>query len=651
MALLKIINGISINNFFFTSLICLLILILSPRLCNAEMKVLVVSPDSAEFQLGPYIQILEDTSRQLDITDVSSPRFSDKFLANQSPSINQGVTDSPYWFRFSLAGAKKSHAHEQVGVNLDNTEWFLFLGKQLDTFDELKVFWKGAGGESDGRPTKWHMQSFGINQAVESGKRDPLFIRIILPQDADHPVTIYMRIQTKSGVFLKPVLYSPEAYNLFSNKLSIFYGGYYGLVLSMLVYNLFHYFFLRDKVRLIFIMYATTLCFYFLVANELSLPILPTSFLAATRRVAQLLSLLTLVQIAYFAIVFLDAKRTVPLMYRLLQAVALISAALILSMPFFSYISIGKVTLDFSVIAVLVIMSAGLVAWFRGFRPARFFLLAWVFFLGGGLVYVFHLKGVFPYAIVGNNAFQAGSGIEMLLLSLAIADRMKFLFDQQNQDLMRRQKQLNTLTHQLVQTEEGERRRIAGILHDSIGQALIAIKWEVQRLLRTCNSSDDSDSPALSYLDSCIKETRSLTAELYPHELYKFGLGVALQSLAEDFSKRFQLIVKVGSEKEPEGMSEELMFILYRAVSELLNNVVKHANAGHAEIVLLAEYGNVSVSVLDNGVGFDYSTEQSADITGFGLFSIQERLHRIGGSLKVEMPATGGSKVTLSAPL
>lgn len=93
------------------------------------------------------------------------------------------------------------------------------------------------------------------------------------------------------------------------------------------------------------------------------------------------------------------------------------------------------------------------------------------------------------------------------------------------------------------------------------------------------------------------------------------------------------------------------MFILYRAVSELLNNVIKHAHADHVEIVLLAEDGNLSVSVQDDGVGFDYSTEQSADITGFGLFSIQERLHRIGGSLKVERPATGGSKVTISAPL
>ncbi|MEA2116139.1 MAG: 7TM diverse intracellular signaling domain-containing protein, partial [Thermodesulfobacteriota bacterium] len=636
---------------FFNSLICLLIVIFSPPLCNAGMKVLVVSPDSTEFQLGPYIQILEDTSRQLDITDVSSPRFSDKFLANQSASINQGVTDSPYWLRFSLAGAKNNHAHEQIGVNPDNTEWFLSLGGQLDNFDEIKVFWKEAGGESDGHPTKWHMKTFGMNQAVDSGKRDPLFIRITLPRDADHPVTVYMRIQKKSGFFFKPILYAPEAYNLFSNKLSIFYGGYYGLVLSMLAYNLFHYFFLRDKVRLIFIMYATTLCLYFFVANELSLPILPTSFLAATRKVAQLLSLLTLVQISYFAAAFLDAKRTVPLMYRLLQAVALFSGALILSMPFCSYISIAEILLNFSVIAVLVIMSAGLAAWFRGFQPARFFLLAWVFFLGGGLVYVFHLKGIFPYAIVGNNAFQAGSGIEMLLLSLAIADRMKFLFDQQNQALTRRQKQLNTLTHQLVQTEERERRRIAGILHDSIGQTLIATKWEVQNLLRKCNSSDDLDSPALSYLDSCIKETRSLTAELYPHELYKFGLEAALQSLAEDFSKRFQLTVKVNFEKEPGAMSEELMFILYRAVSELLNNVVKHAHADHAEIVLPAEDGNVSISVQDDGVGFDYPTEQDADITGFGLFSIGERLHRIGGSFKVEKPATGGAKVTISAPL
>ncbi len=129
----------------FSSLVFLLVLIFSPLPGNAGMNVLPVNPDGQKFQLGPYIQILEDTSKDLDITDVSSPRFSDKFLANQSLSINHGITESPFWFRFSLAASEKNHTYKEIGRKSGSTEWLLYLGKQLDFYDEIKIFWKGAG--------------------------------------------------------------------------------------------------------------------------------------------------------------------------------------------------------------------------------------------------------------------------------------------------------------------------------------------------------------------------------------------------------------------------------------------------------------------------------------------------------------------------
>lgn len=92
----------------FAGLIYLFIYTLSPVFCMAEIKVLAVSPDIEKIELGPYIQILEDTSKTLSIIDVSSPQFSDKFLNNQSTSVNRGITESPYWFRFSLIWANKN---------------------------------------------------------------------------------------------------------------------------------------------------------------------------------------------------------------------------------------------------------------------------------------------------------------------------------------------------------------------------------------------------------------------------------------------------------------------------------------------------------------------------------------------------------------
>lgn len=612
---------------------------------------LFISPSDTKVAVGPYIEILEDQSGNLKIDDVSSPLYSANFIRHHNTSINQGVTTSVFWFRFALMPAQAEEAYSGgISSTAGTSEWRLYFGKQLDYYDQIEIFTRETDLNT-GEHGEWQYKDFGLFHAEQRGIRDPVYIALHLPKTHRRSLNTYMRIEVESGFFLKPLLYSPQEFRTLSNNLSIFYGMYYGIVLSMIIYNLFHYFFLRDKVRLIFISYATVLCIYFFVANELSQTIIPASYLMSTRKLAQFLSLITIIQIAWFTSAFLETKKLVPVLHALLMIIMIISVSLITALPFFPYFTIGKIILDFSTISVLIVMLTGAVSWYRGFPPARFFVLAWMFFLGGGLIYVYNFKGVFPYTFIGNNAFQIGSAIEMILLSLAIADRVKYLFDQLHSAQIHRQEQLNALTQQLVQTEERERRRIAGILHDSIGQTLFAIKWEIQRLFKTYKPDAGANQVVLSYLDTCIEETRSLNAELYPPELYDLGLKTAIDSLADEISQKFDLSVNVSSKTEFKLNSEELKFILYRAVSELLNNIIKHAQAECVDIELSKEADNIQVSVSDDGLGFEYSPDFGSEAAGFGLFSIQERLHSVGGGLKVMKAASGGAEVILVAPL
>lgn len=636
--------------FFLTFLLAFNVFL--PAFGNAEP--LLISPDSNHVRLGSHMQLLEDATKSLQIEDVASVEFATRFEETPGDSINKGITDSYYWFKFSVLLGKTERSAETIGRDHSGKQWYLYLGKHLDFYDEVTFFWQEQiEGDGAGDQSGWKVQTFGMQHAEDNGKRDPLFARISLSPDASGPLTVYMRIAAESGFFIEPILYSPDGFDLFIKKLSIFYGSYYGIVLSIIIYNLFHFFFLRDKVRLLFIMYATTLCLYFLVANELTLTIFPPQFLVETRKTAQFLILFAMFQVAWFTMAFLGARKLMPILYRLLQGVAIAALVLIAMLPFFSYLTMLPIILDYGLVNAFAIMFAGFTAWFKGYKPARFFVFAWFFFMGGGVIYDFNFKGLFPYAFIGNNALQAGSGIEMILLSLAIADRVKFLFEKLNKVQERRQKQLYELSHQLVQTEERERRRIATILHDSIGQTLFATKWEIKRLLKSLPSEDKEDSMALPYLESCIGETRSLTAELYPQELYEdSGLVTAIEALANNFTKRFSIQVNfLNSGDDPGIRSEKLKFIIYRAVSELLNNIAKHAEAAQVTIKLHEINGTISVSVQDDGIGFDYSPDQNNEVSGFGLFSIQERLHRVGGTLLVErIENPGGAKVTLSIP-
>ena len=618
---------------------------------SAQIKVLDLNPDHRQYQLGSYFQIFEDSSGQLTIEDVSSPEFSDKFVTNDSASINKGFSEAVLWIRFSLQSTVDTQSKDPVVGNAVNAaEWLLHFGKHLDYYDEIDVYWQETakiGQTSAG----WQKKRYGMYQAVADGVRNPQCIRIVVDKNASQALNVYLRVNIESGFFIDPTLYSPGAYEQFSKKLSIFYGSYYGLVLAMIVYNLFLFFFLNDKVRLLFIAYALTLCCYFVLANELAFPLISTNYLIATRKAAQFLTLFSIIQMLYFSTVFLETKKNCLLFHRLMQLEMVIAFALMLAMFFVSYFGLVNLVVNFATLSFLSIMLTGIAAWYAGYRPARFFVLAWIFFISGGLVYTCTFSGIFPYPFIGNNAAQAGSAMEMLLLSLALADRMKYLFEGLQQRMSRREKQLHGLTQQLVQTEERERRRMAGILHDSIGQILVATKWEVKRLLKVSDGPVQKESPALEYIDSCIAETRSLTTELYPRVLYQIGLNAGLELLAEEFSNRFDLRVKCHYTGEPGRASEEQRLILYRSVSELLNNTVKHAKADKVTIELLCGEEIISVVVQDDGIGSDYTIEESSENDGFGLFSIRERLQRLGGSLVFQSPESGGLRVTLQLPL
>ncbi|MCG8615821.1 MAG: histidine kinase, partial [Desulfobacterales bacterium] len=340
-----------------------------------------------------------------------------------------------------------------------------------------------------------------------------------------------------------------------------------------------------------------------------------------------------------------------PKLDRLLSYIMLLPLGLLISLPFFSYAAIGKIISDVGLLVLVSVILTGIRGLVIGYRPARFFLFGWGFFLLGGLIYALNFKGIFPYPFIGNNAAQAGSGIEMLFLSVAIADRVKYLLAQMQRVEKKRQKQLKVISHKLVQAEEKERRRIAEILHDSIGQTILATRWEVERLISNEMLSSGQASKLMRFLDNTIQETRTLTKELYPKELQVFGLKKSLESMADTFSRQHGLTIRIHTEFESKLADENLNIVIYRSVSELLINAVKHAGAKLVEIDILVQNDLIYVIVQDDGVGFDYRINSDSDIRGFGLFKIQETLSNLQGSLKVGYSRTGGAQITLTIPM
>lgn len=213
---------------------------------------------------------------------------------------------------------------------------------------------------------------------------------------------------------------------------------------------------------------------------------------------------------------------------------------------------------------------------------------------------------------------------------------------------------LQELTLELTEAEQRERRRLAVLLHDHLQQLLVAAKLNLAHYLQ----NQEAEKPplvatAIGQLDEAVQASRSLAVEISPPVLERGGLFAALQWLREAKLAKYGLRIEVviDAELEPEPAIRDLLF---QAVRELLFNVVKHAGTDQALILVSASGPDgIRVEVRDRGSGCDPDTilKKQPGQTGFGLFSISQRLDAIGGKLSVECPAEGGTSVVIISPL
>lgn len=216
-----------------------------------------------------------------------------------------------------------------------------------------------------------------------------------------------------------------------------------------------------------------------------------------------------------------------------------------------------------------------------------------------------------------------------------------------------RAQQLRQLTAQITQSEERERRRLAQVLHDHLLQMLAAVRLKTTLFRR--RPLDDRQARLLGEIDDLLSESlseaRSITVELSPPVLYDGGLEAGLLWLARRLREKHELAVVLNMESEAGEIDQNLQILLFQAIRELLRNVVRHAKVASAEIAVTRWQEYVRVEVRDNGLGFDLRRlEQQAERSGFGLFSIRERLEMIGGRMEIESEPGQGTRVVLLAP-
>jgi len=206
-----------------------------------------------------------------------------------------------------------------------------------------------------------------------------------------------------------------------------------------------------------------------------------------------------------------------------------------------------------------------------------------------------------------------------------------------------RSEQVRALSRALTLAEQGERQRIAQVLHDDLQQMLVGAKMRLAAMAGERALVEDT----ARILDRSIALTRSLSTELAPPLLRGEDLEEALLWLAGRNREVHGMAVDVDVEPGCRVPDPSLRILLYQILRELLFNVVKHAGAERAAVRAWREGGEVRVTVEDRGAGFDL---EAAAGGGFGLYHVRDRLELVGGRVLIESAPGEGTRVTVALP-
>jgi len=235
------------------------------------------------------------------------------------------------------------------------------------------------------------------------------------------------------------------------------------------------------------------------------------------------------------------------------------------------------------------------------------------------------------------------------------AEDLEIRVKERTQELLQSQALLRQLASELTIAEQRERRRIATDLHDYLAQLLVCTRLKVSQSRSRPMEPDVESwlSESEDILQQALTYTRTLVAQLTPMALHEFGLPAALKWLADQMRQQHRLTVKVElDDREPITLPEDQSVLVFQSVRELLINVAKHARIDKATIRMSRGENLLAITVRDEGRGADPAVfSEGGPSSKFGLFSIRERMHALGGTFELHSAPGKGTTAMLTLPL
>jgi signal transduction histidine kinase len=240
-----------------------------------------------------------------------------------------------------------------------------------------------------------------------------------------------------------------------------------------------------------------------------------------------------------------------------------------------------------------------------------------------------------------------------LIVSVVAVNRLRLLehrADEQRVFAEEAERRMRTLSQQIVATQEAERRKLSRELHDHVGQMLTGLRMALGRIERSSADGGGRGAAigdARQVVDNLTHVVRDLASGLRPSMLDDLGLQPALEWLARDVSRKCGLQVVLSVTGTIDDLPDAHRTCVYRVVQEALTNVVRHAGATRADVVVARHQTLLTVTITDDGRGFVVVQR----VEGLGLRGIEERVKELAGSVRVTSTPGTGTTITMHLPV
>ncbi|WP_194792108.1 hybrid sensor histidine kinase/response regulator [Pseudomonas sp. UFMG81] len=400
--------------------------------------------------LGRLMLVYEDHDGSASIAQVSSPAFAGRFKAHPHEVLNAGYSTSVFWLKVDLRYSATPSAAPRL--------WLLELA--YPPLDHLELYLPDAQGVYRLAQRTGDALPYASRQIRQNNY---LFELALQP---GRMTTAYLRLHSQGSIQAPLTLWSVQAYLEDQPTRLYVLGMIYGVLLVMLAYNLFIYLSVRDVSYLYYILYIASFGLYQVSVNGAGIayfwPSSPWWANAATPLFIGAAGLFG----CQFARHFLQLGSLSRVFDRLLLLLMAGGAVVMLLAVTVRYGVALRMATVLALLFTVSIFGAGLYAWWRGLRVARWFIIAWTAFLLGGLVNTLMVLGYLPNVFLTMYASQLGSALEVALLSLALADRINSLREEQARTLRETGRTLEQLNLQLAHSNRLKDEFLATVTHE-----------------------------------------------------------------------------------------------------------------------------------------------------------------------------------------